>query len=216
MVGNCTFALEEISKPDIKNVRSVMMGSILRLGDVDTMAEEAIEIAIRTCKCTSILRAKAWKKYALREDDSGQAMVIDSADSKIVFTPLKLQTEYYVDRSDDDEQITDGDVKMEDDNDANLLDEERKSAATNKENEDNLEKVEQAELVRGFKYGTTYVPCPDAQFPRLSTKKGIDICGFFPVDKVGLIKVITDNLLIGCQVSPRAIARRNTIRLGRT
>jgi ATP-dependent DNA helicase 2 subunit 2 len=192
VVGNCTFALQEISKPDIKSVRSTLMGSILRLGDVDTKAEEAIEIVIKTCKCTSISRAKAWKKFALREDDSGQAMVIDSDDSKVVFTPLKLQTEYYVDRSDDDEQDADGDVKMEDNNDTNLLDEDqRKREATDEEKEDNLEKVEKTELVRGFKYGTTYVPCPDGQFLRLSTKKGMDICGFFPVDKVGLVAVIT-------------------------
>ncbi|XP_006454821.1 hypothetical protein AGABI2DRAFT_148177 [Agaricus bisporus var. bisporus H97] len=182
VVGNCTFALQEISKPDIKNVRSTLMGNILRLGDVDTMAEEAIEIIVKASKCTSISRAKAWKKFALREDDSGEAMVIDGDDSKVAFAPLRLQTEYYVDRSTDDEQDADGDVKMEDN--VNPLDENQgEREATDEEKENNLEKVEREELVRGFKYGSTYVPCPDGQFLRLPTKKGIDICGFFPVSK---------------------------------
>lgn len=190
VVGNCTFALQEISKPDIKNVRSTLMGNILRLGDVDTMAEEAIEIVVKASKCTSISRAKAWKKFALREDDSGEAMVIDGDDSKVAFAPLRLQTEYYVDRSTDDEQDADGDVKMEDN--VNPLDENQgEREATDEEKENNLEKVEREELVRGFKYGSTYVPCPDGQFLRLPTKKGIDICGFFPVSKVSHIKYIT-------------------------
>ena len=42
------------------------------------------------------------------------------------------------------------------------------------------DKIDQEQLIRGFKYGSTYVPCPEGQFPRLSTRKGIDICGFFP------------------------------------
>lgn len=191
VVGNCTFALQEISKPDIKAVRSALMGTILRLGDVDTKAEEAIEILVKASKCTAVTRPKSWKKYALREDDSGQAMVVDGDErdrSKVVFAPLKMRTEYYVDRSGGDQQDADGDVKMEEDDGTNLLDEgEMKDEGEKKE--ENLEEVEKEELVRGFKYGTTYVPCPDGQFPRLQTQKGIDICGFFPAKQVRRVRI---------------------------
>jgi ATP-dependent DNA helicase 2 subunit 2 len=187
IVGNCTFALQEIAKPDIKPVRSVLTGTILRLGDVDTKADEAIEILVKSTKCTAIVRPKSWKKYALRGDDSGQAMVIESSNKSgqlHVYAPLKMRTEYYVDRSGEHETDADGDVKMEADDGTNLLDSEIKSKDSEEKKEENLEKVEREELIRGFKYGTTYVPCSDGQFPRLQTKKGIDICGFFPRERV--------------------------------
>ncbi|KAF5356130.1 hypothetical protein D9756_004280 [Leucocoprinus leucothites] len=184
VTGNCTFALQEIARPDINVVRSTLMGSILRLGDVDTRAEEAIEILVKTSKCTAMTRPKSWKKYALREDESGQAIVLGSGksgQSQIAYAPLKMRTEYYVDRSGDQGTDADVDVKMEDDDGTNLLDDETKSKDdTEEKKEESLEKVEKEELVRGFKYGATYVPCPEGQFPRLQTKKGIDILGFFP------------------------------------
>lgn len=184
VVGNCTFALQEIAKPDITPVRSALIGTILRLGDVDTRAEEAIEILVKVSKCTSMSRPKSWKKYALREDEFGQPVTLHSSksdDSQVSYIPLKMRTEYYVDQGGshkDDE----GDIEMEKDGATNLPDGNTKSKDGKKE--ENLEKVDMEELVRGFKYGMTYTPCPDGQFPRLQTKKGMDICGFFPAKRV--------------------------------
>lgn len=47
-----------------------------------------------------------------------------------------------------------------------------------------VEKIDKEQLIRGFKYGTTYAPCPDGQFPKLPTKKGIDFEGFFKAKNV--------------------------------
>lgn len=55
------------------------------------------------------------------------------------------------------------------------------------EEETRSEKVEKEQLIKGFKYGSTYVPCPDGQFERLNTKKGIEICGFFLKKNVRLL-----------------------------
>lgn len=106
-------------------------------------------------------------------------------ETKATYAQLKMRTEYLVDRSGRNEEDKDGDVKMEDDDDL-LLDEGDASEKERREKEkaEQLEKAEKEQLVRGFKYGTTYVPCPDGQFPRLPTKKGIDICGFFPAKNV--------------------------------
>jgi len=185
VVGNCTFALQEIAKPDITPVRSALIGTILRLGDVDTRAEEAIEILVQVSKCTSMSRPKSWKKYALREDEFGQPVTLyagKSDDSQVSYVPLKMRTEYYVDQGGASHNDDEGDIEMEEDGATNLLDGNTKSKDGNKE--ENFEKVDMEELVRGFKYGITYTPCPDGQFPRLQTKKGIDICGFFPAKKV--------------------------------
>jgi ATP-dependent DNA helicase 2 subunit 2 len=173
VMGNCTFALQEISRPDVKLVRSTLMGTILRLGDVDTRAEEAIEVLVKASKASALMRPATWKKYVLREDEAGQAIVLD--EDKIVYAPVKLRTEYYVNRNPEEDE--DGDVKMDGEN-------ETSSEGEGEGKEEHLEKVEKEELVRGFKYGTTYAPCPDGQFPRLQTQKGIDICGFFHKRKV--------------------------------
>jgi ATP-dependent DNA helicase 2 subunit 2 len=189
VVGTCALALRETAMPDIKQVRSTLMANILRLGDVDTRGEEAIELSIKTSKCTSLARPKGWKKFALREnstDDMDVGGDDDIAAAKAAYAQLRMRTEYYVDRK-AGEKNENGDIvtKKEEDDDVNLLD---KAAEDEPEepNVENLEKVDKEELVRGFKYGTTYVPCPEGQFPKLPTKKGIDICGFFPAKHVGL------------------------------
>ncbi|KAF8214293.1 SPOC like C-terminal domain-containing protein [Mycena galopus ATCC 62051] len=95
-----------------------------------------------------------------------------------------MRTEYYIDRCDHNSDNKGEDVKMEepakekepepeDDNDN-----DEEGGATNKI-DPGLKQVDKEEFIRGFKYGMTYVPCPDGQFERLPTKKGINICGFF-------------------------------------
>lgn len=39
--------------------------------------------------------------------------------------------------------------------------------------------LEKEELVRGFKYGASYVACTEGQFQKLETTKGLDVCAFF-------------------------------------
>ncbi|KAM6497865.1 SPOC domain-like protein [Amanita muscaria] len=166
-VGTCAYALQEITCPDVKVSKSALMGTVLRVGDIDGHPDEAIEIAVKTTKCTTIARPKSWKKFAPRIKSN--KMEVDGEEEKTEFAQLRMRTEYYVD---------DEDIKMED-NEEDLL---NNSTMDNdqKTKSEHLEKVEKEELIRGFKYGTTYVPCPDGQFPKLPTRKGIEICGFFP------------------------------------
>ncbi|KAH9836702.1 SPOC like C-terminal domain-containing protein [Rhodofomes roseus] len=168
-VGNCDFAMKEISRPDIKETRSVLQGTILRLGDVDARPEEAVEILCKTSKATAMQRPKSWKRFARREKNTAErnredAMEVDD-DDKAVFAQLRMRTEYYIGLKGDGEGSDAGgsDTDDEDGDDKNK----------------HVEKVEKEQLVRGFKYGSSYAPCPDGQFPRLATRKGIDICGIF-------------------------------------
>ncbi|KAG0703074.1 SPOC like C-terminal domain-containing protein [Suillus ampliporus] len=163
LVGTCAFALQEIAKPDIKQTKSALMGTVLRLGDVDVRPEEAIEILVKASKCTALARPKSWKKFGPREK-AGDQMEVDEEEDNTVFAQLKMRTEYYIDRS-----VPEGEEQ-------NKMD----TGSDDEEDKDkNLAKVEKEQLIRGFKYGSTYVPCSDGQFLRLHTRKGIDICGFF-------------------------------------
>ncbi|KAJ7674432.1 SPOC like C-terminal domain-containing protein [Mycena rosella] len=199
ILGTCALALRETMRPDIRLTKSTLMGTTLRIGDADSRPEEAMEINIKTSKCTSLNRPKSWKKFGVRDkkkkptagakkvegddDDDDDEMDVDEpaeegAPKKVTFVQLKMRTEYYVDRRDhnsDDE----GDVKMEEVKTEEPEPEEDEDGAPTNKLDPALEQVDKEELIRGFKYGTTYVPCPDGQFGRLPTKKGIDICGFF-------------------------------------
>ncbi|KAJ3563470.1 hypothetical protein NP233_g8920 [Leucocoprinus birnbaumii] len=150
VIGNCTFALQEIAKPDIKLVRSSLVGTIIRLGDVDTRAEEAIEILVKASKCTAAAHPKSWKKYALREDETGEPIHVN--ESEVAYAPLRMQTEYYVDRSGGHATDADGDVKMEEDDGTNLLGGEVKPKEEEDEKkEENLEKSrERRAYILGF------------------------------------------------------------------
>lgn len=205
IVGTCEFALQDISRPDIKMTKSALMGTTLRIGDVQNKPTESMEIQVKLSKCTAIARAKSWKRVMLRkkdkgkeknndreggsdetEDDADDPMDVDEGDT---YVELKKRSEYYrdSDKSDDDDEDheesrvrikeekthyddtlveLDGQVKPEDDR-----------------------RVEREELIKGFKYGSTYTPCPDGQFDRLKTKKGIDICGFFKSKNVRAFRV---------------------------
>ncbi|KAH7908209.1 SPOC like C-terminal domain-containing protein [Hygrophoropsis aurantiaca] len=170
IIGTCAHALQDISRPEVKQVKSSLIGSVIRLGDVDVRPDEAIEVIVRASKCTALARPKSWKKFGHRETDEDAFMEGgDEDEPKAVFAQLKMRTEYYIDRS---EQNADEEMKTEE--------EENEDSELGHKKDDNLEKVEKEQLVKGFKYGSTYAPCPDGQFPRLPTRKGIDICGFFP------------------------------------
>jgi len=83
------------------------LGTVLRLGDPDNYPLEAIEILVKTTKCTALARPKSWKRFGLRgvADDT---MDIDDANDvdkgpKKYGVELKMRTEYMVDHSADKE-----------------------------------------------------------------------------------------------------------------
>jgi len=178
IMGTLSFALNEVRKPEVKETRSTLIANTLRLGDPENHPLEALEIVVRTSKCTALARPKAWKRFAPRESKPADEMDVDTAPTrahhtsenelaKIVWAQLRMRTEFHVEH---DEQ-EDEDKGEEDNMDVDGV---KKSGA----------KVEKEQLVRGFKYGSSYVPCPDGQFAKLDTRMGISICGFFSVDNV--------------------------------
>jgi ATP-dependent DNA helicase 2 subunit 2 len=156
------------------------MSTVIRLGDVEFRPEEAIELPVKTSKCTALCRAKGWKKFGKRERaDEGSSfadrMQVDKSgdeeedEKKVTYAQLVQRTEFFVDRSKGEEG---GDEGEEDGEGAPKV--------------ENVEKVEKEQLVRGFKYGSTYVPCPEGQFARMTTRRGINILGFFKAENVRL------------------------------
>jgi ATP-dependent DNA helicase 2 subunit 2 len=161
------------------------MGSVLRLGDVETRAGEAVEIIVKYSKCTSLARPKGWKRFGnaglgtngamtdaddMAVDAEAEARVKpeDEDQKDVQWRQLKMRTEYYI----GNERVKDEEVVKE---------EEAVGAGP-----EAAQQVDEEQLVRGFKYGSTYVPCPEGQFPKMGTVRGIDICGFFHAKNVTL------------------------------
>lgn len=168
VLGTLSAALTSLAYPTIKSVKSVLSGSVLRIGDVEGRPEEAVEILVKTSKCTSLARAKGWKKFAKMPGDVDD----DDDERKAAYAQLMMRTEYFIDRAEHDEDEDEDDKpKSKKDADEDAMDEDTKA--------EEIERVEKEQLIRGFKYGSTYVPCPDGHFPKLNSSKGIDICGFF-------------------------------------
>lgn len=166
VLGTCAHALQEIARPEVKVTKSVLMGSVLRIGDVNGRPDEAMEIMIKTSKCTALARPKSWKRFAKRgeeksaEDGETKMEVDEDEAEQVLFAQLKMRSEYYLENKDEN-----GEIKVKQEDGGEPVEEEQR--------------LEKEELTRGFKYGSTYVPCPDGQFERLKTKKGIELLGFF-------------------------------------
>ncbi|KAI6022554.1 SPOC domain-like protein [Pisolithus marmoratus] len=170
LMGTLEHALLSLSSPNIKETKSALMSNILRLGDVEARGEEALEMSVRVAKCTSLARAGGWKRFfgtTIEGEDEDE-----DDERKAVFRELKRRTEYVIDRA-QIEGDGEGDGKS-----ATLADFDEDEEQEDKDDRP-IEKVEKEQLVRGYKYGSTYVPCSDGQFLKLQTRQGIDICGFF-------------------------------------
>ncbi|KAI0641157.1 SPOC domain-like protein [Trametes meyenii] len=179
-VGNCDHVLLEISRPDIREVKSTMTGNVLRIGDTDGRPNEAVEIMIKTSKATALARPKGFKKFARRkrtteeEEEAAERMAEDEPDDTTTFAQLHMRNEYYLE--DDKVGISKADASISGSIDGDGDD----AAEAQAERDKRLVKVEKEELVRGYKYGASFVPAPDGEFPKLSVRKGMDLCGFFP------------------------------------
>ena len=167
------------------------MSNILRLGDPENNPLEALEIVVKTSKCTALARPKSWKRFAPRESKPADEMDVDAAPTrvrdwdedakKVVWAELKMRTEFHVGHDEQENEYEGNEDNMD-------VDDEKESGA----------KVEKEQLVRGFKYGSSYVPCPDGQFARLSTRMGISICGFFSADSVCLTSLFGVHMMTPC------------------
>ena len=192
IVGNCDFAIQEVSRPDIKETRSALLGTVLRLGDVDTRPEEAIEILCKTSKATAVQRPKSWKKFARRskpkeegeeEGEPEDLVIIDeNGEERAVYAQLRMRTEFAIEQPGPAPERKKGELSSSssEDEDADMSMADASAEVQGKEVDTHLEVLNKEELIRGFKYGSSYAPCPDGQFPKLATRKGIDVCGFFP------------------------------------
>jgi ATP-dependent DNA helicase 2 subunit 2 len=155
-----------------------MSNNIFRIGDPETMPEQAIEIAVKTSKATALVRPHPMKKFTKRDmatpSQGGPSQAGPSADDYKRYVELKRRTEYVVklseSRSKDDE------------------DEDEDGEEEGQKQESSGEVVEKESLIKAFKYGSTWVPCEEGHFEGLHTRKGIEVHGFIPESTVSIYR----------------------------
>ena len=141
-----------------------------------------MKIKVKVSKCTAFARPKGWKKFGMREnkraweENNGEdGMIVDEAEEKKVYAQLAMRTEHFVEEDQDEE-----DEGKPRDPDAMDEDLENEEGETNENPPREIIKKES--LTRGYKYGSSFVPCPTfLPLPQPSTKRGFDFCGVFSI-----------------------------------
>jgi ATP-dependent DNA helicase 2 subunit 2 len=151
----------------------------LRVGDVDRDPETSVEIAIKVTKGTALVRPPSAKKFAIREpptDDEGNPIpVIEDGEEKDIYAPLKMRTEYALAKdllAAAEAAVAEAAARCE--SPSPLL----KSGWSK-----GVGSIPKETLAKSYKYGATWVDV-EGEFEKLDTKKGIDICAFFPSTNV--------------------------------
>ncbi|KAI0079062.1 SPOC domain-like protein [Panus rudis PR-1116 ss-1] len=214
IVGNCNFAMDEIMRPDIREVKTNGTPTELRIGDTKNAPTESVTITVRTGKCTAVARPRSWKKFVgvrvkdkKKKGDGEDVEVMsegedEDEDDVVEYRSLKQRTKYYIEKEEDEdgeEEDGDPDVKQEDEDtemkdaskpsgdDSATEDEDCPSGPTTtashpskptRKSSKDLPSIDKEDLIRGYKYGSTFIPVSEP-FLRLPTSKGIEINAFF-------------------------------------
>lgn len=182
-MGTCAYALHETSRPEPRATKSAMQNNIFRIGDPESMPDQAIEITVKTSKATAIVRPHTMKKFAKREVASTREEGMEwepsqgpNSNEQKLYVELRRRTEYMV-RLPEPKDSTEAEEK-EDGEDGE-----------GEKPEPSGEIVDKETLVKAFKYGSTWVPCEEGHFDGLHTRKGIEVHGFIPESTVSTLPI---------------------------
>jgi ATP-dependent DNA helicase 2 subunit 2 len=147
-----------------------MSNNVFRIGDPESVPEQAIEIAVKTSKATALVRPHSMKKFTKREaiapTQVGSTQAGSGFDDYKQYIELKRRSEFVV-------RLSESGSK-----------DEEEGEGEEKKQEFQEETVDAETLVKAFKYGSTWVPCEEGHFEGLHTRKGIEVHGFIPESKV--------------------------------
>lgn len=184
--------MQECARPEVKEVKSTLGATILRLGDTEENREESIEITVRTSKATAIARPPSMKKFArLEGPQTGDSMEWEdeSGHRAIQYAPVKSRTDHFIKEegpatspNGSPKKLEDvPEVKVELDDDGEPI---TNGTLTEPQDPSSIRQIPEENTVSAYKYGSTYIPVEKADFEQLKTEKGLDLLGFIPLKKV--------------------------------
>ncbi|KAG8902590.1 ATP-dependent DNA helicase II subunit 2 [Tulasnella sp. 403] len=182
LLGSCYKALEDCALPEVKPVSPAGKGIMLYLGDQEARSEEAIEISAKVHKVTAKASVVSLKKYIKRggrpgerdldgDIQMGDLTVTGAAVKAAVYAAVDRETKYFTKPPPPSKE------KAAEEEEEEEVEETERSVG---------EPVSSDDLVRGYKYGATWV-LVEEEFERLPTKPGIEVIGFMRTNKAGCL-----------------------------
>ncbi|KIR74038.1 ATP-dependent DNA helicase 2 subunit 2 [Cryptococcus deuterogattii CA1014] len=201
--------LEAARSPQVATVNGTLSAIDLHIGSLDVGQNEAIVIPVRYSKATAKASAptfsKAWKpamdlQMPMHAATDGISLsnplisgLLNQSQSQgknpprteemagMISAEVKQHHSYVIKKPEINASVNRISTQA-----SNLEPPEQVEQADENENEeeDEEEYVDKEDVVKAWKFGSTWVPVPEKTFVTLATRKGIEVCGFFPVENL--------------------------------
>lgn len=201
--------LEAARSPQVATVNATLSAIDLHIGSLDVGQNEAIVIPVRYSKATAKASAptfsKAWKPamdlqmpmhaaadgislsnpliFGLLNQSQSQGKNPPRTEEMagMISAEVKQHHSYVIKKPEINASVNRISTQA-----SNLeLPEQAEQADENEnEEEDEEEYVDKEDVVKAWKFGSTWVPVPEKTFVTLATRKGIEVLGFFPVENI--------------------------------
>lgn len=219
--------LEAARSPQVATVNGTLSAIDLHIGSLDVGQNEAIVIPVRYSKATAKASAptfsKAWKpamdlQMPMHAAADGISLsnplisgLLNQSQSQgknpprteemagMISAEVKQHHSYVIKKPEVNASVNRISTQA-----SNLeLPEQAEQADENEnEEEDEEEYVDKEDVVKAWKFGSTWVPVPEKTFVTLATRKGIEALGFFPVENVSRISIAGQKILAAHAASP--------------
>ncbi|OXH40668.1 ATP-dependent DNA helicase 2 subunit 2 [Cryptococcus neoformans] len=199
-------SLKAARSPQVATVNSTLSAIDLHIGSLNVGRDEAIVIPVRYSKATAKASAptfsKAWKpamdlQMPMRSAANGISLsnplvsgLLSQSQSQrknppsteemagMISAEVKQHHSYVIKKS----EINASGNRIS--TQASGVEPSEQIDENENEEEDDEEYVDKEDVVKAWKFGSTWVPVPEKTFTTLDTRKGIEVLGFFPVENI--------------------------------
>lgn len=199
-------SLKAARSPQVAAVNSTLSAIDLRIGSLNVGRDEAIVIPVRYSKATAKASAptfsKAWKpamdlQMPMRSAADGISLsnplisgLLSQSQSQrknppsteemagMISAEVKQHHSYVIKKP----EINASGNRIS--TQASGVEPSEQIDENENEEEDDEEYVDKEDVVKAWKFGSTWVPVPEKTFTTMDTRKGIEVLGFFPVENI--------------------------------
>lgn len=182
--------LSQIRMPRPDVVNGTQVGTHLYIGAEPINAEQAICIPLKYTKATAKARppslSKAWKTAVDLQQPAGSLPAYSEASQ--LRNTLQSQSQSQGGPADNVAALVSADVKQHSTYFLKKIEQAKEQGSedlpTIDEDEGEREYIPKEELVKAWRYGSSWIPVEDDTFEPLQTQKGVEVLGFIPQKNV--------------------------------
>lgn len=194
--------LSQIRMPRPDMVNGTQVGTCLYIGAEPIDAEQAICIPLKYTKATAKARpptlSKAWKTAVDLQQPAGT--LPSHSEASQLFNTLQSQSQSQGGQGGNLAALVSAEVKQHSTYFLKKAEAAKTEAAEGAEDlpamaedEEEREYIPKEELVKAWRYGSSWIPVEDETFEPLQTQKGVEVLGFIPQKNVSCLPVLVRN-----------------------